>query len=207
MELEQRIKTLEYEMKVLKNEIQRTLLEIQEQILAHYYPELRSEEIKAPEAARQTPPLPRPASENGKGATLAVPPSSTANEAHSSKPAPSAPVVRKITLDQVRGASGDVEPADGISRMSKLLDWALDGAAQIGLERIKALIETLAARKVIAPEIREMLLRIAPLNRRAPPETVGVREMIQVIMQLDTILERPADIEEALALIEEARIG
>ena len=44
MELEQRVKSLEYEMKILKNEVQRTLLDIQEQILIHYYPSLRTEE-------------------------------------------------------------------------------------------------------------------------------------------------------------------
>jgi hypothetical protein len=44
VELEQRVKALEFELKILKNEIQRTLLEVQEQILIHYYPELRSEE-------------------------------------------------------------------------------------------------------------------------------------------------------------------
>lgn len=44
MSLEQRVKTLEYEVKILKNEIQQTLLDIQEQILLHYYPSLRTEE-------------------------------------------------------------------------------------------------------------------------------------------------------------------
>ena len=43
-ELEGRVKTLEYEMKILKNEIQRTLLDIQEQVLIHYYPSLRMED-------------------------------------------------------------------------------------------------------------------------------------------------------------------
>jgi len=41
--LEQRVKNLEYEIKILKSQIQRTLLDIQEQVLVHYYPELRSE--------------------------------------------------------------------------------------------------------------------------------------------------------------------
>jgi hypothetical protein len=49
MELEQRVKTLEYEMKLLKNEVQRTLLDIQEQVLVHYYPALRTEEEKPSE--------------------------------------------------------------------------------------------------------------------------------------------------------------
>jgi len=32
-------------MKILKNEVQRTLLDIQEQVLVHYYPSLRTEEL------------------------------------------------------------------------------------------------------------------------------------------------------------------
>jgi len=44
MSLEQRVKTLEYEMKIMKNEIQQTLLDIQEQILLHYYSSLRTDE-------------------------------------------------------------------------------------------------------------------------------------------------------------------
>ena len=56
-------------------------------------------------------------------------------------------------------------------------------------------------------EAQQTLLQIAPLNRRAAPEVVGMREVIQVITQLDAILGRPLDIEEALALIEEAKIG
>jgi hypothetical protein len=54
MELDQRVKALEYEMKILKNEIQRTLLDIQEQILVHYYPALRSEESKPSDGLMQT---------------------------------------------------------------------------------------------------------------------------------------------------------
>jgi hypothetical protein len=49
MTLERKVKTLEYEMKILKNEIQQTLLDIQEQLLIHYYPSLRTEETSPPE--------------------------------------------------------------------------------------------------------------------------------------------------------------
>ncbi|HXF61174.1 MAG TPA: hypothetical protein VNK95_06135, partial [Caldilineaceae bacterium] len=49
MKLETRVERLEHEFKILKNEIQATLLEIQEQILTHYYPALRGEENTAPE--------------------------------------------------------------------------------------------------------------------------------------------------------------
>lgn len=50
MKLESRVEALELELKILKNEIQATLLEIREQILNHYYPELRAEEPPLPPA-------------------------------------------------------------------------------------------------------------------------------------------------------------
>lgn len=61
MALEDRVKELEEELKVLKNEIQTTLLDIQEQILSHYYPSLYPSANKeanlaqANAANRQTP--------------------------------------------------------------------------------------------------------------------------------------------------------
>lgn len=48
MELDARVKALEYELKILKNEVQRTLLDIQEQVLIHYYPSLRAEDTTPP---------------------------------------------------------------------------------------------------------------------------------------------------------------
>ena len=54
MDLEQRVRTLEYEVKILKQDMQRILLEIQEQVLVHYYPSLRSEEIIPSDSVKQT---------------------------------------------------------------------------------------------------------------------------------------------------------
>jgi len=54
MSLEQRVKTLEYEMKILKNEVQQTLLDIQEQILLHYYSSLRTEDTPPADGLRQS---------------------------------------------------------------------------------------------------------------------------------------------------------
>jgi hypothetical protein len=49
--LEDRVKALEEEMNVLKNQIQATLLEIQEQVLMHYYPSLRGQASPSPGTA------------------------------------------------------------------------------------------------------------------------------------------------------------
>ena len=46
--LENRIRTLEHEVKVLKNQIQQTLLDIQMQIMTHYYPSLHAAEDEEP---------------------------------------------------------------------------------------------------------------------------------------------------------------
>lgn len=53
MALENRVKTLEYEMKILKNEMQQLLLDIQEQLLIHYYPSLRTDESSPSEGIRR----------------------------------------------------------------------------------------------------------------------------------------------------------
>jgi len=42
-DLEQRVKRLEGELRILKNQVQMTLLDIQAELAAHYYPELRTE--------------------------------------------------------------------------------------------------------------------------------------------------------------------
>lgn len=53
MDVEVKIQTLEAEMKILKNEVHEVLLEIQEQILLHYYPSLRPEELEPSDAVIQ----------------------------------------------------------------------------------------------------------------------------------------------------------
>jgi hypothetical protein len=55
MELEHRVKVLEQEVQILKNQIQAALLDIQEQVLVHYYPSLRTEVVPAPPGAAQPP--------------------------------------------------------------------------------------------------------------------------------------------------------
>jgi hypothetical protein len=49
MKLETRLEKLEHEFKILKNEIQVTLLELQEQLLNRHYPALRAGDDDEPE--------------------------------------------------------------------------------------------------------------------------------------------------------------
>lgn len=199
MDLEQRVKTLEYEIKILKNEIQRTLLDIQEQVLVHYYPTLRSEDSAPP-----------------KSAVAAV--EATRAPVVESEPTPAAPLIKQVSLEEARNLARNASTAaapvavaspavPGTFDMSKLLQWALDGAAKIGSERLDSLVAAFVQKGVLTPDMQQVLARIAPLNRRAAPATVAVGDTIRVVMELDAILGRPADVEEALTWMEEAKIG
>ncbi len=53
-EAEQTVKALEYDMKAVKSEFQRSLLDIQEQLLIHYYPSLRADHTAPTEGVIQS---------------------------------------------------------------------------------------------------------------------------------------------------------
>lgn len=190
MELEQRVKALEFDMKILKNEIQRTLLEIQEQVLIHYYPALRTADLPAAEIAIKPlePPAVKPLPE----------------------PKEELPVVRKVSLDQIRGPEFEDPPVIQVSqpaRMGKLMEWGLNAAAQIGTKPTNKVIDLFANKGLIDSNTRDVLLQVSPLNRRAPPEELAIGDILRVVLKLNELLDRETDIEATLALITEANFG
>ncbi len=199
MELEQRVKALEYEMKILKNEVQRTLLDIQEQVLIHYYPALRAEEINPSEGLVQEVEALR--------ARL-----SSAEE----KSTP--PAAKPVTLDQVRtehvGAAGSAPAPSAMASagldqamMVKLSRWVSESAAKIGKERTGKLIMVYGKKGILSPQAKDTLLRVASLSKGAAPENVAVNEVLSGLLKLDELLGRVVKAEEALSLIKEANIG
>lgn len=198
MELEQRVKALEYEMKILKNEIQRTLLDIQEQVLVHYYPSLRSEESSPSEGALQ-----------------AV---ETIRAKQAAQQVANPPAAKKVTLSEIRAqgagaalapsaslghAAGKVDPAT----MTKLSRWMSDSAAKLGGERAGQLATVYCAKSVLLPEIKDALLRFALAAKGPAPAVVSPNEKLGAILKLDELLGRTIDIEEAVLLFEEANRG
>jgi hypothetical protein len=189
VELEQRVKALEYEMKILKNEIQRTLLEIHEQVLVHYYPSLRTADGDPPESMVKATELLR----------LKPPP----------EPIEEPPLVRKVSLEEIRGIEED-PPIALVSppvKMGKLMEWGLNAAAQIGTSPTNKIIELFARKGFIDPNTKDVLLQVSPLNRRTPPAELGVGDILRVVLKLDELLNRESDIEETLTLIKEANFG
>jgi hypothetical protein len=211
MELDARVKALEYELKILKNEIQRTLLDIQEQVLIHYYPTLRSEDSAPPaEAVAQLAARPFPA----------APPAETAAQIAArtipAGPPPSTPVpaIKKVSLDEIRAAqptavaitpkaSGSVDQAT----MVKLLEWVNDSIARLGSKRTSSLIETCVARAILDNDTKAILLRLTSMNQQPDPAQVPANDALTMFLRLDEVLGRAAEIDEALTVVDEAGLG
>jgi len=197
VELEQRIKTLEYEMKILKNEIQRTLLDIQEQVLIHYYPALRTEETAPSEGTLQA--------------------FETVRTKQAEATPPPAPIARKVSLEEVRATHSEgAAVVSAVARskteidqatMVKLSEWVNGTSAQLGADRIAKLIETCVNQGILAPDTKTFLIRLAALNKDAQPAKVALNDVLAALLKLDELLGRPANVEEALTLIEEAQLG
>lgn len=198
MELEQRVKTLEYEFKILKNEVQRTLLDIQEQLLVHYYPTLRAEEsvpsaatVQAYEAVRgKSMPGAAPAAP----APVAMPPPASAPM----------PTVKKVSLDQVRETQGEMSAT---KNQAQLLQWSVRAAAKFGSVRVKDLIEVYSAKADFPTDLKTGLIEMAMLGQHAGPPQYAVNDLVQEMLKLDALLGRVMDAEASLAVIEEAKLG
>ena len=201
MELEQRVKALEYEMKILKNEVQRTLLDIQEQVLIHYYPALRADDSVPSEGTEQSLESIRERRASMGGTTA-------------SAEAPASPRVKQVSLEEIRAVERDnsasprpAEEADEISIL-QLSGWVSGSAKRIGGQRTAKLIETCVDKGWIAADSMNVLLRLASMGSDdGIPETVAVNEILGALLKLSQLLGRGGDVEEALTLIEEANLG
>jgi hypothetical protein len=192
MELEERVKTLEYEMKILKNEIQRTLLDIQEQILVHYYPSLRREEDIPSEGIIQT-----------------------FESIQKKKPAEetsSPPQAKKISLEEIRAMEGEASPPSE-AEMSQddlmhLSGWVSKAVKQTGGERTRKLVQAYTEKGFVTPKVEGFLLKLTAMsNDETPPEKVEMKETLSILLELNKLLGLEADVETALSLIEEADLG
>lgn len=192
MELEERVKTLEYEMKILKNEIQRTLLDIQEQILVHYYPSLRREEDIPSEGIIQT----FESIQKKKPAEEMSPP----------------PQAKKISLEEIRAMEGEASPPSE-AEMSQdslmhLSGWVSKAVKQTGGERTRKLVQAYTEKGFVTPKVEGFLLKLTAMsNDETPPEKVEMKETLGILLELNKLLGLEADVETALSLIEEADLG
>jgi hypothetical protein len=223
VELEQRVKTLEYEMKILKNEVQRTLLDIQEQVLVHYYPALRTEETKPSEGtiqaiealrARQAAqpaaaPAAAPAPAALPSATPVVVPSAAAASKKPTASAPPAvlavPELKKVSLEEIRAAQEELateSPQLNTVTVNKLVQWAKksDAGSTAGGDGNAAAAERGSLK------LLEWLMNSATKVTGERDEK-RVSEVLDQLTKLNSLVDRASNMEEALRLIEEAKLG
>lgn len=222
MALEDRVKALETELKVLKNEIQTTLLSIQEQVLIHYYPSLRSES-PAPAAGR----APR-VSENGqKSAPVQTPVSAEGRQPAAASPdvveagvkppeaSQALPKAHLATLDEVRKRDHRLDAAPAAApqppaapelraaqvappsarsartAFTSLLGWVGNSVAALGQDRTQKAIEIYARGQHLDPDVKDLLQQLAALSQdNQPPQQVGIKQVIDVLYQLNDVLDR-----------------
>lgn len=180
MALEDRVKALEQEMKVLKNEIQSTLLDIQEQVLIHRYPSLRAEESLPPEGVMRS--------------------LESTSEERKGKP--------KEALTSPEGQLSS-RSKKGVPRppFAELVGWVSDSVERIGGQRTREAIEIYANGGYLAPEVRDILLQFISLSdEEDAPEKVEMKEVRDILLKLNKVLGHET-VEVAPSPIEEETLG
>ena len=230
-QLEQRVKTLEYEIKILKNEVQRTLLDIQEQILVHYYPTLRSDNEGPSEGTIQSIEEIREKKRQlgGDEPQAQAAPSSSRNatvKAHAGGGSP----MKEVSLDEARAMKASPEDGGGQSggqsdgassgpsmeeiegkeqdEMVILSGWVSSTAKRIGKDPTSKLVRAYIEQDILSPHVEQPLLRLVGLiDQSDTPDNVAVNDILRSVMKLDELLGRNSDIDEALSVIEQAGLG
>ena len=185
MDLEQRMAKMEEEIHILKNQIQSTLLDIEEQIMNHYYPSLRSgDEEEAPSA-----------SPRGQGRSRV-----------SERPEPEPPTadegahiaIKRVTLGDVRqGKPQRVD--DGEHRMkapnadavntAALLAWAKQTMDAIGPRATGEAIESFSAEGYLDAETAELLLQVVAMTpERQDGEPANMASVVSALGALGRIV-------------------
>jgi len=202
MAIEDRIKALEDESKVLKNVIQATLLDIQKEILTHYYASEPSEgEATAGNAGWQrerstgmpSPEGVRPSKDNEKA-------SGTMAEAGGELPFRSTATGQE--LDHVC-----LQDREIWATVAKLLIWLSESVSELGRERVAKTIKMYGAYGYISPEMQKVLMALIAFSREeTQPEQFGLKHLLEKLAELSNILSiggQPVNLNHILALVEE----
>ncbi len=210
MALEERIEALEGEMKILKNEIQSTLVDIQEQILTHYYPALRAEEPFPSEEIKESlrsmpserrrreaeePSAPPRARESSLEDIMKSLESLSEERTGTPKDAPASPEGQPPSRSEE-----EIDP----DTVMELAGWLSNSVERIGGERTSKLIWGYAEKGRLGPDVKNILIGLIPFgDDENPPGKVGMTEMLNIVLQLNKILDlkSPSDIAMALSLI------
>ncbi len=156
MDVERRVAKLEEEMHILKNEIQSVLLDIESQLLSHYYPSLRSSDVD--ESAAKGRARPRNVEREEPEAR---PPNELTQVA-----------IKRVSLDELRetepepAAKSAARPAPsrtGMTNTAALLGWVKQTVESIGPEAASETITSLTQDGYLDADTAASLLQIVSL--------------------------------------------
>jgi len=88
-----------------------------------------------------------------------------------------------------------------------MLEWVLKTTAKFGSARLTRLLKVCAEEGILDSDTLVVLLQVVALNQGHEPAHIVVNDILDEVLQLDKILGRTADPEEAPPLIEEAGLG
>ena len=178
MDMEQRVKTLEQEVKILKNQIQKTLLDIQEQVLLHYHPALRPEE-------------------SGAIGFAAADSAKLNDNEYTDIPLtrPNAPLVRQVSLADLRTTPEPVAPSkptppmnhQDLNSFSALSAWVAQSVGQVGGERTRKILALRAAATGIPHQIHNTLNELITLY--SEDEEMRQGAAADLLQQLNHLLD------------------
>jgi hypothetical protein len=219
--LEQRVKTLEYELKILKNEIQRTLLDIQEQVLVHYYPDLRTNSDSDADAVSHsmatiqekkgqldaTAQLRARAAAASEKANPQSAPIAAVPVAPTPTPPPP-PVQQPMRVAQAVSAAAAGGDEATPAQMMALSDWVSDTVAHIGRGRTAQVVDAAGSMGWIAADAVPFLQRLADIgDETSVPASLPTNDILNAVVGLQSASGRDPDPEDALNLIDEAHLG
>jgi len=205
---EGRVRALEDELKVVKNEIQATLLDIQKEILTHYY---SSEQARDnPAAVRERPRFREDAGDRSSPETPSRESRTTNGPAPVEEPLPrSAASEARIEQRRLGARSGREmlrDPATW-STVAKLLIWVNESVAEIGKDRTIRAIKMYGLHDYISPEMQKTLLALTAFcHEERPPSQVNLRRLLENLAKFHGILEernQRVDLYHILSLIGE----
>jgi hypothetical protein len=202
MAIEDRIKALEDESKVLKNVIQATLLDIQKEILTHYYAlEVEDREVSAGDAGWERDQNTRPVHERG------VSPGQADEEADESARLSTQDAISRPGLSKQGRGRSCLQDREVWATVARLLIWLSESVSDIGRERIAKSIKMYGAFGYISPEMQKVLMALIAFSREGDhPEHLSIKQLLEKLAELSNILNdggQPVNLNHILALVEE----
>jgi hypothetical protein len=128
--------------------------------------------------------------------------------------------VAKVSLDDVRKARQ--EPAEATEAqlaapkgpqsdradLIALTGWVSSAVPKIGKDRATKLLEVVSQKGYLASDAKDVLVKLCTATGGdGPSDKVATNDILTALLKLNELLGRGTNVEEALSLIDEAKLG